>query len=313
MKKALVSCPYAWESLSQEKERFEKAGIALIRPEAVTQQLTEDELLRYAPEIAGILCGDDPVNDRVIQSAPKLRVIVKWGVGTDNIDIEAAKKRRIQVTNTPGLFSDDVADVTIAYIVLLFRRLHQIDARVRSGDWHKPIGRSLQGRVLGILGLGNIGRAVAQRAVAMKMVPIGYDPDSKAQEIAKTLGVEIVDPDVLLQKAEILTLHCSLTKQTRHFIDARSLARCRKGAFLVNTSRGGLIEEKALIQALGDGTLAAAALDVFEAEPLAASNALCAHSNVILGSHNASHTLEAIQAVNKAAYELLLNGLSHAA
>jgi D-3-phosphoglycerate dehydrogenase len=281
-------------------------GIAVEIP-PVTQHVSRADLERILPTCDGIIAGDEPLDRPLLtRAAPRLRVISRWGVGIDKIDLEAARELGIEVRNTPGVFADEVADVAIGYMIMLARRLGTIDASVRAGDWHKPPGVSLAGRTLGVIGLGSIGSAVAKRGLAMGMTVIGIDPMPGAEAAAAALGVHPVGLDEIFAAADVLSLNLPMSPENRHLVDAARLAAMPRGSFLVNTARGLLVDEAALADALASGQLAGAALDVFETEPLPDDSPLRALPNVILGSHNASNTVEAVRRVNRLAIDNLL-------
>jgi len=281
-------------------------GIAVEIP-PVTQHVARADLERLLPQCDGIIAGDEPLDRALLTTAvPRLRVISRWGVGIDNVDLVAARELGIEVRNTPAVFADEVADMAIGYLIMLARQLHVIDAGVRAGGWPKPQGRSLAGKTLAIVGLGSIGRAAARRGIAMGMHVIGSDPMPASEAAAVELGVEIVGLDALFERADVLSLHCPLTPDTRHLVTGERLARMPRGALVVNTARGPVIDEPQLIAALESGQVGGAALDVFEDEPLPADSPLRGFPNVILGSHNASNTAEAVSRVNRLAIENLL-------
>lgn len=287
---------------------FRTHCIHIEMPEVI-QALSEQRMKALASECDGMIVGDDVVSASVLEAAPRLRVVSKWGVGIDNIDVDAAARLGIRVRNTPDVFGAEVADVVIGYLIMLTRHLHTTDLDVRGGSWPKLRGRSLAGKCLGVVGLGSIGRAVAVRARAMEMKVIGTDPDAQNSAKAEGLGVGILSLERLLAQADVVSLNCPLTESSRHLINRATLSLLKPGAFLINTARGPLVDEAALSVALGSGRLAGAALDVFEEEPLPLSSPLRAHPNAILGSHNASNTEEAVQRVNERAVENLLRGL----
>jgi D-3-phosphoglycerate dehydrogenase len=276
----------------------------------VVQHLREDELLDIIDRYEGVIAGDDQFTERVITAASRLRVISKWGVGIDNIDLEAARARGIQVTNTPGAFADEVADVVVGYLVLLARQLHRIDAGVRAGQWPKIEGTSLAGKRLAIIGLGAIGTAVALRTTAMGMVVTGFEVSADRRAVVQSLGVDLGDLEDVLGAADFVTLNCPLTSENRHMLSDEQFNAMRRGVFVVNTARGPLIDEPALVRALESGQVAGAALDVFEDEPLAASSPLRRFESVILGAHNSSNTAEAARRVNDLAVRNLLDALA---
>jgi D-3-phosphoglycerate dehydrogenase len=306
--RVLVSCPQMQVEFPTYADAFKAAGIEAVLP-AVRQQLTEDELLAIIDRFDGVIAGDDHFTAAVLERAHRLRILSKWGVGIDNIDLEAARRLEIAVTNTPGTFDDEVADVCVGYLVLLARGLHTIDTGVRSGAWTKIEGRSLGGLTLGIVGLGGIGRALAHRASAMQMRVVGCDPDSAAVALATEAGVEALELPELIATADAISLNCPLTATNHHLLDEEAFAAMRPGVLIVNTARGPLVDEAALLGALDAGIVEGAALDVFETEPIRSDHVLAQHERVILGSHNASNTREAVARVSALAVANLMAGL----
>jgi D-3-phosphoglycerate dehydrogenase len=297
----VVTCPPMQRTAEEWLPSLTSRGIAVEIP-PVAQHVSREDLERLLPDCDAIIAGDEPLDRALlVRAASRLRVISRWGVGIDNIDLEAARELGIEVRNTPAVFADEVADVAIGYMLLLTRHLHEIDAGVRAGDWPKPQGVSLAEKTLGIIGLGSIGRAVATRGLAMGMTVVGTDPEPGVLAIAEGLGVRLGLVDEVFEVADVLSLNCPLTPETRHIANAARIGRMKPGAFLVNTARGPLVEEPALVAALTSGRLAGAALDVFEHEPLPADSPLRTLPNVILGSHNASNTAEAVSRVNRLA------------
>ena len=307
--RVLITCPPALATAQTYVERLGAHGIDVVLADVV-QQLSEAELIGLLGDIDAIVAGDDPLTERVMRAAPRLRVIARWGVGIDNVDLNAAETLGIRVVNTPAVFGDEVADVAVGYVILLARHLHRIDRAVRDGGWAKPQGHSLAGRVMGIIGIGSLGRSLARRAEAMRMPVLGYDVAPGASEIAANEGVVIVQPERLLAESDVVVLCCPLTPATRHMIDREAFRQMRPGAWLVNVSRGPLVHEAALVEALHSGRLGGAALDVFEIEPLPPSSDLRGFDQVILGSHNASNTTEAVARVNDLVIDHVLRGLA---
>jgi D-3-phosphoglycerate dehydrogenase len=306
--RVLITTPQLQRTISAHKARFDERDIELLVP-PVVQQLSEDELIALLPGVDGAVVGDDPFTERVLVAGDRLRVISKWGVGIDNIDVAAARERGITVTNTPGAFGDEVADVVIGYLVLLARHLHLVDGAVRGGRWFKPEGVSLAGRTMGVVGLGDIGRSVVKRAVAMEMRVLGAEVLVERAEAAERLGAEVVPLPALMRDSDVVSLNCPLTAENRHMIDADALASMKTGAWIINTARGGLIDEAALAVVLETGHLAGAALDVFENEPLPDDSPLRRLDNVFLGAHNSSNTAEAVYRTSERAIDNLLAGL----
>jgi D-3-phosphoglycerate dehydrogenase len=285
-------------------------GIAVELP-PVTQHVSRADLERLLPVCDGIIAGDERLDGALLARAvPRLRVISRWGVGIDNVDLEAAKELGIEVRNTPAVFADEVADVAIGYLIMLARRLHEIDTGVRAGQWPKPQGVSLAGRTLGVVGLGAIGRAVAKRGLAMGMTVVGIDPAPAAEAAAVELGVHLLGLDEVFEQADVVSLNLPMSPANHHLVNAERLGRMKAGSFVVNTARGPLVDEAALVAELRSGRIAGAALDVFEDEPLPPDSPLRSLPNVILGSHNASNTAEAVTRVNRLAIDNLLTVLA---
>ena len=249
---------------------------------------TEEEMITLLSDAdAAIVLLSDPITRRVMESNPNLRLIANFAVGFNNVDIEAARDLGVAVTNTPGVLTEATADLTMALILAVTRRIVEGDREVRDTgrcEWEplKLLGASLQGKRLGIVGMGRIGTAVATRARAFGM------------EIA---GARSGDPlDDLLSTSDVVTLHAPLSDETRHLIDRAALARMKRGAYIVNTARGPLIDEGALCDALESGFLAGAALDVYENEP-DVNLRLVSMKNVVLAPHIGSATAEARNAM----------------
>lgn len=272
--------------------------------------MTESELLDCIADYDGVIAGDDEFTEQVFESAENLRMISKWGIGTDNIDKEAAAKRDIAVYNTPGVFDDEVADVVVGYAIMLTRKLHRIDRDVQAGEWSCPRGTSLAGKTFGVVGVGNIGSTVARRASALGMDVLGYDVRSLPAELVADTDIKSVTKDRLFEDATIVSLNCPLTSDTRQMVGHDELAKLGPEGYLINTARGKLVDQSALIDALETGRIAGAALDVYEREPLPPESPLTELDNVVLGSHNAQNTTEAVERVNRQAIENLLEGLS---
>jgi D-3-phosphoglycerate dehydrogenase len=309
----LVSCPNMLEVIDDYRPRMQALGLT-VHTMTVTQQLSEEDLLEVIHDFDGVIAGDDEFSGKVLQAGAmgRLKAISKWGVGVDNIDLERAERLGIIVTNTPGLLGNEVADVAIGYLILLARQLHRVDAAVRSGDWHKPTGQSLQGKTLGVVGAGSVGQALIPRALSLQMRVLVNDVSDVARAKAGVQGAELKKLDEMLASADYVALCCPLRADTHHLMNSRRLSLMASGACLINVSRGPLVDEPALINALEQGHLGGAALDVFEVEPLDFSNPLRTFPQVILGSHNASNTSEATHRIAEVAIDNLTNALSTA-
>ena len=304
-----VTCLQLVRDIDDARPAMEEAGFDLRIPEIRGQHLEGDALVAALEGCVGVVAGDDRFTADVLARLPDLRAISKWGVGVDGIDREAAAARGVTVTNTPGMFDDEVADVAMAYAIALLRQLHAVNDGVKRGQWPKPAGRSAKGLRMGIVGLGGIGRALARRAAAAGMNVAGFDPAPESRAAAESIGVAPVSLDELLSTSDVVSLHCPLVPETHHLLDADRFAAMKPGAFVVNTGRGALIDTGALVAELRSGHVAGAALDVLEEEPPGPSNPIRDADNVILGSHNASNTLEASARTHRAAIANLARSL----
>jgi len=242
----------------------------------------------------------DPIDKEVLSAGKNLRIIAQYAVGYDNIDIEEATKRGIYVTNTPGVLTEAVADLTWALILAITRRIIEADKFVRNGEWEKTkagwhpmmlLGMELRGKTLGIIGMGRIGQAVAKRAKCFGMNIIYYSRQRKP-EIETELQAKYVDLETLLKEADIVSIHVPLTKETELLINERTLRLMKSTAYLINTSRGKVVDEKALYRALKEGWIAGAALDVFWTEPTPKNNPLLELDNIVVAPHIGSATHE---------------------
>jgi D-3-phosphoglycerate dehydrogenase len=306
--RVLITCPQLQSTIHHYHDIFAEHNIEFELPHVV-QRLSESELLDMIHRFDGVIAGDDEFTARVLEKAKRLKIITKWGVGIDAIDLAAAKRLDIGVVNTPDVFTDEVGDIVMGYITLLARQLHKLDQSVRNGGWLKIQGISLRGKTLGVIGAGNIGRAVARRAVVAGMSAIGYDIAPVPASLMEETGMRLVDLDELLQASDFISLNCNLTASNRHMLGPYQFALMKAGVYIINTARGPLIDELALIQALREGKVAGAALDVFEDEPLPPDSPLRQFDNCIFGTHNSSNTSEAVMRVNELAIRKLLDGL----
>jgi len=300
--KILVTCPPMVRMISAFHPLFAELGLKVDAP-AVVQTLPESELITLVPQYDGWIIGDDPATRAVFEAgrAGRLRAAVKWGVGVDNVDFVAARELGLPITNTPGAFGGEVADVAVAYLTMLARELVFIDRGVVAGGWPKPAGMSLAGKSVALIGYGDIGRNVARRLAAADMHVIAYDPALSEP----TGGVEVAEWPARIEEAEFMVFTCALTPKNRYMLDASVLARTKRGVRIVNVARGPLIDETALAAALTSGQVRSVALDVFEVEPLPADSPLRAHAQCIFGSHNGSNTVDAVKRTSERAIGVL--------
>ncbi len=309
MTKIAVTCIQLLRDLPAHRAPIDELGWAIAIPTISGQHLEGTELVAALEGCDGVIAGDDNFTAEVFNRLPDLRVISKWGIGIDGIDLSAAADRGIAVRNTPGMFDDEVADVTMAYITTLARQLVFIDRGVRISTWPKPPGTSLRGLTAGVIGLGGIGRAVARRAIVAGMNVIGFDPLENSRALATEDGVVPVDIDQLFAESDVISVNCPLNPATHHLLDADAFAKMKRRVFVVNTGRGPVVDTAALVDALTRGQVAGAALDVLETEPPAADHPLKSFDNVVFGSHNASNTLEASARTHSRAITNLIDEL----
>ncbi len=284
---AILDCNFP--STSLEEAIVSAAGAELRKG----QCRTEDEVIAFARDVDAIIVQYAPLTRRVLSELRRCRVIARYGIGVDNVDVPAATDHGIWVTNVPGFCAAEVAEHTLAFILSLGRRLVRLDRSVRAGQW-ETIGvmrptRRLSELTLGLVGFGRVARELAPRARALGLRVVATAPHTSA-EVMASFGVEQASFDQVLEQSDIVSLHLPLTSATRHLIDARRLAQMKPTAFLINTSRGALVDERALIDALREGRLAGAALDVLEVEPPARDNPLLAMDNVVVTPHSAYYS-----------------------
>jgi len=288
MKTVLVSAPYMLPELERFKPVLESFGFELIVPE-VHERLSEEEILAHAGEFDGTICGDDRYTRQVIEAClPRLKVISKWGTGIDSIDQAAAEEFGVIVGNTPNAFTVPVSESVIGYMLAFARQIPWLNAEMKTGRWEKINGKTLSESTLGVIGVGNVGKAVLRRARGFGMKLLGNDILEIAPDFLLEYNVEMTDLDDLLSRADFISVNCTLNPTSRHLITAEKLALCKPEAVLINTARGPIVHEKSLVAALEDGILRGAAMDVFEDEPLPEDSPLLSMENVLLAPHNSN-------------------------
>jgi len=276
--------------------------------------IKREDLLNSVEDEDGLLCMvTDRIDRELLDRAPKLKMIANYGVGFNNIDVAAASERGIPVSNTPDVVTEATADLTFALILSTARRVAEGDRRVKEGrfGYWVPfdfLGREVSGKTLGIVGLGRIGRAVARRAVGFNMPVIYHDRRRLDPSLEEDLGVSYSDMDTLLHQADFVSLHVPLTEETRHLIGPEELETMKPTAYLINTSRGSVVDEEALVEALRKGEIAGAGLDVYENEP-ALTPGLVEMKNTVLLPHVGSGTWETRTNIGLKAARNLLTGL----
>jgi len=309
MPTVLISAPYLIPSIERFLPVLQYYGLEVLVAE-VHERLSEEEILRYAGQFDGALCGDDRFTERVMQAClPRLKVISKWGTGIDSIDRAAAQRLGIRVCNTPNAFTLPVSDSVLGYILAFARQIPWMDRAVKGGVWAKLPGRSLSECTLGVIGVGNIGKAVLRRARAFGMKLLGNDIVPIAPDFIAENGVEMTSLEELLRRADFVSVNCDLNPTSYHIINAKTLGWMKPSAVLINTARGPLVDEPALVAALQRGQIAGAALDVFEVEPLPEDSPLRRMDNVLLAAHNSNASPAAWERVHWNTIRNLLDGL----
>jgi D-3-phosphoglycerate dehydrogenase len=306
--RVLVSAPYFIPVIEEYRQRLAEKDIELV-PAQVSERLSETELIKIVKDIDGIICGDDRITKRVLDAAPRLKVISKWGTGIDSIDAEEAQRRGILVYRTPNAFSEPVADTVLGYILAFARKLSLMDQDIRNGKWEKQPLVSLSECTLGVIGVGDCGKAVVRRARAFGMHILGNDIVEMPKDFISETGIEMVSLGELLARADFISLNPDLNPTSYHLIGKPQLDAMKPGAYLINASRGPVVDEPALSTTLQAGKIAGAALDVFEEEPLPAKSPLRKLPNCLLAPHNANSSPRAWKRVHENTVRNLLKGL----
>jgi D-3-phosphoglycerate dehydrogenase len=266
-----------------------EAAVGRVTYNETGRPLSSSQLAALLPGVDGYIAGLDSIDAAALAAADGLRVVARYGVGVDNVDLAAAAARGIVVTNTPGANARSVAELTVALLLLLARPVLRAAAETRAGGWPRLPGLSLAGKTVGLVGFGAIGRQTARLLAGFDCRLLAYDPLLN-EATAAALGVRAAGLDELLATSDFVSLHAPVTPATRGMVDAAFLARMKPGAALVNTARGELVDEAALLDALANGRLRGAALDAFAAEPPGGDNPLLALPNVIATPHMGAHT-----------------------
>jgi D-3-phosphoglycerate dehydrogenase / 2-oxoglutarate reductase len=305
----LYSAPYMLPLLDRFRPVLEHYGLDLITPE-VQERLEESDLLKYAGQIDGAICGDDRFTAHVLEMCvPRLKVISKWGTGIDSIDADACARLGIKLCRTTNAFTLPVVDTVMGYMLAFSRRQPWMDNDMKAGKWKKIPGRALHECTLGIIGIGNIGRALTRRARAFGMTILGNDIVEIDHVFIAETSIQLSPLETLLSASDFVSVNCDLNPTSYHLIDARRLSLMRKDAVLINTARGPIVDEAALVAALKNGTIGGAALDVFEVEPLPPESPFKQMDNVLLAPHNANSSPAAWERVHWNTIKNLVEGL----
>ena len=295
---------YSFPNLDVERGILEPLGCTVV----AGQCKTPEALIELTADADYVITQFAPMDAAVVSKLQKARVIVRYGIGFDNVDIDVAKAKNLPVCNVPAYCIDEVADHTAAFILGATRRLVENDNVIKDGDWKLAVSleamRCLRDQTVGILGFGRIGREVVARLRGFKCKILVFDPVVPADDITSA-GCDAVSLDDLFTASDILTLHCPSNAQTRGVINSESLSKMKAGAILINVGRGDLVDTAALVEALQSGQLSAASLDVFAPEPLAVDNPLRSMDNVITSSHIASCSVVAARSLRESAANIV--------
>ena len=305
----LLSAPYMLPFVERFQPVFKHYNCELIIPQ-VAERLSAEEILVYAGQFDGTVCGDDHYTAEVIRRcAPRLKVISKWGTGIDSIDKEAAEAIGIQVFRTLNAFTVPVSDSVMGYILAFARCQPWMDDDVKAGNWSKIPGRALSECTLGVIGVGFIGKEVLRKAHAFGMKLLANDIVEVSHDFLGQYPVKMISLAKLLAEADFISVNCDLNPTSYHLLDRQAFALMKPTAVVINTARGPIIDEGALVEALQQGLIAGAALDVFEVEPLPKNSPLRSMKNVMLAPHNSNSSPSAWERVHWNTIRNLLNGL----
>ena len=309
MPTVLMTAPYMIPFLDRFRPVLTDYGIDLIVPD-VEERMEEDDILKFAGQFDGTICGDDRYTTRVIEAClPRLKVISKWGTGVDSIDAEACSRFGVKLGRTPNAFTTPVADTVLGYMLAFARRGPWMDAAMKRGEWKKIPGKTLSELTLGVIGVGNIGKAVTRRAKAFGMKVVGTDIIDVDHVFVSESGIEMTDLHFLLSNSDFVSVNCDLNPTSHHLINVDTLAKMKPTAVLINTARGPIVDEKALVAALASGQVGGAALDVFEYEPLPLDSPLLKMDNVMLAPHNSNSSPTAWERIHWSTIKNLVEGL----
>lgn len=308
MKEKILTTPRSYgKNMPELFAQLEAAGYEVVK-NSTGGILDKETMKEMIADCAGVIVGVDPLDAEVLACAPKLRAIAKYGVGVDNIDLKYCEEHGIKVSRTVGANSEAVADYAMTLIMAVARKAVMIDRRCRSKDWGKISTRDVSGATIGIFGLGAIGKHVAKRAQGFGMHVLAYDP-YWPEEYAKANDIVRADAETIFRNADFISLHLPLMESTKNFVGEKEIAMMKKDAVLINTARGGLIDEAALLKALKEERIYGAGIDAFAQEP-PEDEAWFELDNVVLGSHCAASTRGATENMGRMATENVLRDLA---
>jgi D-3-phosphoglycerate dehydrogenase len=270
---------------------------------------TADELSALLPGASASVCGVEVFNREALALAPQLKIISRLGVGLDNVDLAEARSRGVDVVNAPGGNAAAVAELALGLLLSVYRQIPAMNSGIRTGTWDRFVGAEIHGKSIGLIGFGAVSRVLARRLAGFDVDIVAYDPFGDAEE-ARRLGVRLVSLDEAVSNVDVVSLHAPHIESTHHLVNAELLASMRPGTVLLNTSRGGLVDESALADALESGHLAGAGLDVFEVEPVSRDNPLLTFPNVVATTHAAADSIEAYHRIGLSTAQAIVDVFS---
>ena len=309
MGKVLITASHYETLCSSAKKLLEDNGHEVILNKSDMPYYSFDDLKELVGDVDAAIIGMDTWNEEVFKISPKLKVIARFGVGVDNIDLNAAKKYGIKVTNARGQNSNAVAELAVAYMLAILRSIPQLNSDLKNGDWRRFVGHDTMGKTVGLIGFGDIARKVAKKisGFGVRIIACDVFPNLDA---AKELGVEIVDEDTVLSESDIVSIHIPSIKETFHYMDKERFSKMKQGSYFINTARGALVDTEALCYAVESGHIAAAATDVYENEPLRTGSRIASIPNIITTPHTGAETYETYSAVSLTTAKAVIDVLS---
>lgn len=304
----LISAPYMIPVVDRFRPWFAENGIEITVAD-VNERLEEEDLLPIIGTYHGIVCGDDRITKAVIDAAPNLKIISKWGTGIDSIDSVYAATKGIRTGRTLDAFTQPVGDTQLGYILSFARKLPWMDRMMKAGIWDKIPGRALNESTIGVVGCGCTGGATLRRAKPFGARLLGCDIKEVDPALIKETGVEMTGLERLLDESDFVSVCCDLNPTSFHLMSDAQFKRMKNTAVVINTGRGPVVDEKALVRALQAGEIGGAALDVFEDEPLPATSPLRSMDNVMLAPHNSNSSPKAWERIHHSTLKNLLDGL----
>lgn len=302
--KILISAPYMHADKEKILKMLESYSFD-IDWVPVEERLEESDLLPIISKYDGILCGDDRITSKVIDVATNLKAIVKWGTGIDSINKEYAESKGVKVFRTPGAFTEPVSDTTLAIMLNEVRGLIRNDRVVKSGRWEKPQGYMLREKIIGIIGFGDIGQAVAKKLIPFGPKVLVNDLKRIDEDLLKSLNAKSVTKDEIYEQCDIITVHCDLNPESKHMLNRESFSKMVRKPYIINTARGPIINEDDLIQVLKRGNISGVGIDVFEHEPLALDSPLRFMGTVMASCHNSNSSPMCWDAVHKNSLKMM--------